>query len=179
MKVEQHILDIAEDLFNKNGYTSVGVDLIRDEAKVSKTTIYRHFGDKNGLVEAVLNRRHLRFQDSLECAVSEIQSREEKLISILNWHFEWFSTPHFEGCMFMNALAEFKNRDESISQIALDHKRWLLGLVCRALSNDPDNIQDKPEMIMTFIEGLIIRAKFENIINNRGLYEKALLKLLA
>ncbi|KZN34533.1 hypothetical protein N480_21140 [Pseudoalteromonas luteoviolacea S2607] len=179
MKVEQHILDVAEDLFNRNGYTAVGVDLIRDEAKVSKTTIYRHFGDKNGLVEAVLNRRHLRFQDSLELAISEIETRQEKLSAILDWHFEWFSTSHFEGCMFMNALAEFKNRDESISRIALDHKRWLLNLVSRAMGQEPDQTQDKPEVIMTFIEGLIIRAKFENILDNKALYKSALLKLLA
>ncbi|KZN39872.1 TetR/AcrR family transcriptional regulator [Pseudoalteromonas luteoviolacea] len=178
MKVEQHILDVAEDLFNRNGYTSVGVDLIRDEAKVSKTTIYRHFGDKNGLVEAVLNRRHLRFQESLEQAISKIETHQEKLISIIDWHFEWFSTPHFEGCMFMNALAEFKNRDENISRIALDHKCWLLNLVSRAIGKEPDQTQHKPEMIMTFIEGLIIRAKFENILDNKALYKSALLKLL-
>ncbi|WP_374058095.1 TetR/AcrR family transcriptional regulator [Candidatus Pantoea persica] len=39
-------LNTAESLFNANGYTAVGVDLIRNTAGVSKTSMYRHFGSK-------------------------------------------------------------------------------------------------------------------------------------
>ncbi|MBE0368384.1 TetR/AcrR family transcriptional regulator [Pseudoalteromonas aurantia] len=178
MKVEQHILDVAEDLFNRNGYNSVGVDLIRDEAKVSKTTIYRRFGDKVGLVEAVLTRRHDRFQASLEEAVCSVKSSEDKVFAILDWHFEWFSLPHFEGCMFMHALAEFKKVDQSISGIALDHKRWLLALIHTALGTETEQHEAKSEMIMTFIEGLIVRAEFEEIIDKKEIYQGALMRIL-
>ncbi|MBQ4848367.1 TetR/AcrR family transcriptional regulator [Pseudoalteromonas sp. MMG013] len=178
MKVEQHILDVAEDLFNRNGYNSVGVDLIRDEAKVSKTTIYRRFGDKVGLVEAVLTRRHDRFQASLEEAVCSVKSSEDKVFAILDWHFEWFSLSHFEGCMFMHALAEFKRVDQSISGIALEHKRWLLELIRQALGVETEQYYEKSEMIMTFIEGLIVRAEFDEVLDKKELYRAALMKII-
>lgn len=76
MTKKEYILDIAEDLFNDFGYTSVGVDLIRDKAGVSKTSMYRYFGSKNKLIEAVLARRHQRFADGLNAAVSSAKDME-------------------------------------------------------------------------------------------------------
>ncbi len=59
------ILNTAEALFNQHSFSSVGVDLIRDESGCSKTTLYTHFTNKQHLVEAVLARRDQRFRANL------------------------------------------------------------------------------------------------------------------
>ena len=85
MSKKDLILDVAESLFNQFGYTAVGVDMIRDEAAVSKTSMYRHFGSKTKLIEAVLERRHQRFESSLEAALSSTSGLQNQLDALLDW----------------------------------------------------------------------------------------------
>ncbi|MBQ4908147.1 TetR/AcrR family transcriptional regulator [Pseudoalteromonas luteoviolacea] len=178
MDIQQHILDVAEDLFNQHGFNVVGVDLIRDEAKVSKTTLYRRFGDKLGLVEAVLHRRHVRFEQMLDEVVSAHDCPKDKISAILDWHFDWFGSPQFKGCMFMHAQSEFKCTKQKPSEIAVDHKAWLLSLFIRALGENQVNAQKHAEMLLTFFEGMIVRAEFGCILHDKAFYRSACLKLL-
>jgi AcrR family transcriptional regulator len=161
MSIEKLILDTAENLFNHHGYTNVGVDLIRDTSGVSKTTLYRHFSDKDGLIIATLNRRHKRFSESLAKAVADEDDVDNKLLALLNWHYDWFNSHHFDGCMFMHALSEFKGKNNSISQIAIEHKIWVKNLIDSALKGQKSLYHhSKTDFIMNTIEGLIINAEF-------------------
>lgn len=170
MRKEKLILDIAENLFNTYGYNAVGVDFIRDEAHVSKTSLYKYFGSKDKLIEAVLRRRHQYFEYSLNEVVSDKETKEEKLNAIFNWHFRWFDDDMFNGCMFMTALAEFKFSNPAITAIALEHKIWLKDLIYSTLSADDILREIKAENIMTFLEGLIIRAQFDILQQDKNLY---------
>ncbi|OTA20320.1 HTH-type transcriptional regulator KstR [Xenorhabdus beddingii] len=163
MNKKEHILDIAESLFNQFGYNAVGVDLIRDKANVSKTSMYRYFGSKNKLIESLLIRRHTRFEEALNRAVSATKGTENKLNTILDWHFTWFQSPDFKGCLFMHALAEFKGHDEMIVKQAQQHKTWLKSLLLSILPTHQKDAENKAETLIAFIEGIIIRAEFGDI----------------
>lgn len=170
MSKREHILDVAEALFNELGYTAVGVDLIRDKAEVSKTSMYRHFGSKNKLIEAVLVRRHQRFEEGLMSAVSVATDTQSRLMAIMEWHFSWFRAANFKGCMFMHALAEFKGHDETLAQLALQHKVWLKSLLFSTLEPGQKGGEAKAEAIMTFLEGMIIRAEFGDVAGYEEIY---------
>ncbi|WP_224653735.1 TetR/AcrR family transcriptional regulator [Pectobacterium versatile] len=168
----EHILAIAEALFNEFGYTAVGVDFIRDKAEVSKTSMYRHFGSKNKLIEAVLIRRHVRFEEGLVSVVSGIKDAESRLDAVMDWHFSWFRTVHFKGCMFMHALAEFKGQDEAITALALSHKIWLKSFLLSIFTAEEPSKEDKTEAIMTFLEGMIVRAEFIGTASGEDVYRR-------
>ncbi len=51
----ERLLAAAQHLFYTRG-ASVGVDALLKEAKVARRSLYEHFGDKDGLVAAVLRR---------------------------------------------------------------------------------------------------------------------------
>lgn len=53
-KTKQTILDAAATLFFERGFYKVSVDELVAELRVSKGTIYRHFGNKEEIVETVL-----------------------------------------------------------------------------------------------------------------------------
>ncbi|MDC0610035.1 TetR/AcrR family transcriptional regulator [Vibrio sp.] len=181
MSKKEHILDIAERLFNQFGYTAVGVDLIRDEAEVSKTSMYRHFGSKNKLIEAVLDRRHLRFEYSLEKSIDAADSTEDKLDALLEWHFQWFQQDDFKGCMFMHAVAEFKQSDQQITDISIQHKQWLKSLLNSVIANNKEQPKNQPlkvEMAFTFLEGMIIRSEFEHNAALFSEYRKTMHEIL-
>lgn len=49
------ILSAGQALFLKHGYQGTSVDQIAAEAEVSKQTVYKHFGDKQELLLAIVN----------------------------------------------------------------------------------------------------------------------------
>ena len=59
--VRDRILATASDLFYQHGIRAVGVDLVVEKAGVAKTSLYRHFGTKDDLVVAFLQRMDEEF----------------------------------------------------------------------------------------------------------------------
>jgi AcrR family transcriptional regulator len=56
LEVRNKILETASALFYQRGARAVGVDLVVAEARVAKTSLYRHFGTKDDLIAAFLAR---------------------------------------------------------------------------------------------------------------------------
>lgn len=53
----ERLIRAASDLFRRYGQAAVGVEAIVAEAGAAKATLYKAFGSREGLVEAVLERR--------------------------------------------------------------------------------------------------------------------------
>jgi AcrR family transcriptional regulator len=58
------ILDAAERLFAERGVEKVSMDEIAACAGVGKGTLYRRFGDRSGLAQALLDAREVEFQEA-------------------------------------------------------------------------------------------------------------------
>lgn len=52
----ERILKAAKSAFLRDGYAAVSTDQLCREAGVSKTTLYRYFGDMSGVLKAVVKR---------------------------------------------------------------------------------------------------------------------------
>ncbi|WP_099023604.1 TetR/AcrR family transcriptional regulator [Mycolicibacterium palauense] len=65
------ILDAARDLFVRDGYELTSVDAIAARAEVSKRTVYDHFGDKERIHSAVLERVAENLTITIEAALEE------------------------------------------------------------------------------------------------------------
>jgi AcrR family transcriptional regulator len=61
MVSRDRILDSALELFSQRGYAATGVYDIARAAKIEKTALYWHFGSKEGLLAAVLDRMDEQF----------------------------------------------------------------------------------------------------------------------
>lgn len=72
--------------------------------------------------------------------------------------------------MFMHALAEFKGMDEMISKSASQHKIWLKSLLIAIFEPSQQDIAQKAETIMTFLEGMIVRAEFSDVTGYEEIY---------
>jgi hypothetical protein len=119
------------------------------------------------LIEAVLERRHQRFESSLEAALASVSGSQNQLNALLDWHFAWFEQPDFKGCMFMHALAEFKESEDDIAMLSRQHKVWLNSTIYKVVSGgeeiDAATLELRSESVMTFIEGLIVRSEFGEV----------------
>ena len=60
---QQRILDVALELFANNGFDATSTYTIAQKAKVSEALIFRHFKNKQGLLDAILTQADLRIQE--------------------------------------------------------------------------------------------------------------------
>ncbi|MFI9638161.1 TetR/AcrR family transcriptional regulator [Nocardia sp. NPDC051929] len=79
----EQLLDVAERLMSANGYAGTAVSVICKEAGVAPTSLYWHFGSKEGLLAGVMERGAARWFDALPRltdTVFDSESRESVLI---------------------------------------------------------------------------------------------------
>ncbi|WP_238122077.1 MULTISPECIES: TetR/AcrR family transcriptional regulator [unclassified Xanthobacter] len=126
-KARDRIIDAATRLFCQYGITAVGVDAVVAEAATAKATLYKTFGSKERLVEAVLEREGAAWRDwfigELLKGEATPMARLRRIFPVLR---QWFTDDAFFGCPFINAVAETDKRDDRMRQIALNHKKVVL-----------------------------------------------------
>lgn len=81
---KDHILDIAERHFAVYGFAGTSLRGIIKEAKINVAAIAYHFGDKESLFTAVIERFALPVvQQQLECLDAEMAMARPKLTNVL------------------------------------------------------------------------------------------------
>ena len=103
----ERIIEVARDLFCRDGIHATGIDRILTEAGASKMTLYGRFGSKEALVKEVLAREGADWRDTffalVEQAGPDPVGRLRETVPALR---AWFDGARFYGCPFMNAAAE-------------------------------------------------------------------------
>src|SRR5690606_38656546 len=103
---------------------AVGLDQILARVGVTKTTFYNHFESKDALACDALE---LRAQYELKALTRDIRERaggdpRQALIEFFNLLDDWFNDERFEGCLFINAAAEFPAPHDPVHQAAARYK---------------------------------------------------------
>ena len=154
------LIKAGAHLFCRYGINATGVDAIVTEAGTTKATLYKIFGSKEGLVEAVLEAESEAWRDwfareidALACPASE------KLVRIFDILKAWFNDQSFYGCPFINAVGEHDKSDDSIRRAALRHKRAVLGKLTElseeAGASDPHGLTHQLALL---IDGATVAA---------------------
>jgi AcrR family transcriptional regulator len=156
----KRLLDAATELFCRYGINATGVDAVIDQAKTAKTTLYRIFGSKEGLIEAVLESEGQRWRDWFIGGIEAGNAAPRtKLLRIFPLLKEWFSEERFYGCPFINAIGEHDKGDERLRSITIKHKSLVLARIERlAVEADLPNPPALSHQIGLLIDGAIIAA---------------------
>lgn len=159
ISVRDKILLTAHDLFYSTGFRATGVDTLIKASKVTKVTFYRHFPSKSLLILAYLHYRHEIwigwFETTLRRHLDEGEIPSQAIYQTL---YEWFISPAFHGCAFINASAEAKSEDieSEIKEICRDHKSETKKTIVTLTGiNDEETVND----MMMLIDGAIIHAQ--------------------
>ena len=123
-EVRARILDTACRLFYERGVRAVGVDLVVEEAGVAKTSLYRHFGTKDALIAAFLQREDENFWETWDRVAREhAGDAAGELDAHLAWIGERVGRANYRGCPQINVAAEFPEADHPARMVAAAHKR--------------------------------------------------------
>ncbi|WP_434524720.1 TetR/AcrR family transcriptional regulator [Photorhabdus asymbiotica] len=157
--IRENMLDVVEELIYTRGIAATGIDLITRTTGSSRKTIYRYFGTKDGLVEAVLRRRDECWMRWFTSSIAEYKTPKEKLLNIFLVLQTWFDSDDFRGCAFINTSGERLNPDDPVRIIAKEHKEKVFTYVlsiCEEIS--PDSSVDLARKFLLLIEGAITMA---------------------
>lgn len=73
---KQQLLDVGRAVFAERGFDAATVEEVASRAGVSKPVVYAHFGGKEGLYSAVVEREMSRLHEQVTCALSGGHPRE-------------------------------------------------------------------------------------------------------
>lgn len=131
------LLDVAIELFFKNGCHTTGIDTLLARAGVAKMTLYAHFKSKEELILAAAERLHERQMAQLREVISDAaKSPLERLHAVFDDLHAFVSCVDFAGCPFHNVAAEFGDLHHPIHQMAARHKREVEEELVTALVRD-------------------------------------------
>ena len=107
----ERIIEVARDLFCRDGIHATGIDRILAEAGASKMTLYGRFGSKEALVREVLAREGADWRATFFALVEQAgPDPADQLRATIPALRSWFEGARFYGCPFMNAAAEPSKR---------------------------------------------------------------------
>jgi AcrR family transcriptional regulator len=160
-EVRDRILRTASTLFYQRGVRAVGVDLVVEEAGVAKTSLYRHFGTKDDLIAAFLEREDEDFWNYWN-RVTELHKTDPvaELEAHLDWIAERVGRPNYRGCPQLNVAAEFPDSDHPARRVASAHKQELRqrlkGIAQRLRVKRPDELAGQLSLL---VNGAFVSAQ--------------------
>ena len=152
-----HLVEVAANLFEQDGYHATGIDHILDVAGVAKMTLYNHFKSKDDLIVAALDYRDRQFMTWLTGQVAATQTDARgKLLAAFDALEAWCRSDDFRGCLFTSATNEYKDRDHPVHQQAADHIRHIFEFLL-SLAQDTNAPDPRPlaQQLLVLFQGAI------------------------
>jgi AcrR family transcriptional regulator len=167
-------------LFYAHGINNVGVDLVVSRSRATKTSLYRHFSSKDKLVAAFLERINDEWSSWLKARVAVASDDPcERLLAVFDALGEWFRTPTFRGCPFINSAADVADPSSPTAKAAWRFKKgfrvYLLELARETNASDPVLLSDQ---LLLLSDGAIVRAAMTGDAGSAALAKQAALALI-
>ncbi len=174
------ILQAATRVLYERGLDGVGVAELCTLLGVSKETLYRHFGSKDGLVQAVLEARSDRIVRRLTDAVRQARTDDPagRLTALFDTLQGWYDEPAFRGCGMLNAAAQ--HHTDAVRAITARHLGRYLALLTEIVEGagaaDPPRLA---RQLLILVEGATVVADHHDPAHAAGHAREAALTLLA
>lgn len=131
-QAQQQILQTASDLFYQKGIQHVGINEVIAVSGVAKRTLYRWFPSKDQLIEEVMKYRAAQWLRWFEDAVKKRgNTPKEKLLATFDVLREWYASPNFRGCPFINAVLEIADASHKAHHISVGLRESIRQIIIR------------------------------------------------
>ena len=156
MPARERILLTAHDLFYREGIRSTGIDTVIERARVTKVTFYRHFKSKNELILAYLEYRHERWMRWFTAALQRHGATLKALVPAMA---EWFRSPEYRGCAFINGVSEIAPALPQVKEITRRHKADMQKAIAALLPPGRQR-ESLARSLALAVDGSIVQAQF-------------------
>jgi AcrR family transcriptional regulator len=128
------ILETAQRLFYDEGIRATGVDLLIAESSVTKATFYKHFGSKDRLVLNYIEIQRELGQSRLEEAIGDARGAAATIGRVIDMVESDISSDSYRGSAFMNATAEYPERQHPVREVAAAYTDHVAARLSRVFS---------------------------------------------
>ncbi|MEQ1833251.1 MAG: TetR/AcrR family transcriptional regulator [Candidatus Eisenbacteria bacterium] len=175
--VRERILDVAGELFYREGVQAVGVDAIIAKADVARMSFYRHFRSKEGLVIACVERRDEHIRAWFETQVARLApDARDRPLAVFDALARRISAERYRGCGFLNTMAEMADRTDAAHRAAAAHKARFQDYFARLLREAGLGEEHAADLMQLF-DGAVVTAAREGT-NAAALRAKRIAALL-
>lgn len=123
--MRERLIEAANELFYAQGLRAVSVDKVIERAGTTKVTFYRHFQSKDDLIVAYLESRAELERNGVDAAIAHGAGDVDVSLGLMADHTGAAAcSPGFRGCPFINAAAEYPDRDSAIRKLVDAHRDW-------------------------------------------------------
>ncbi|MER0245883.1 helix-turn-helix domain-containing protein [Streptomyces sp. HSW2009] len=134
----ERLLDAASSLFAREGIRAVGIERILAEADVARASLYQHYGSKDALIVAYLQRQDELDRVGYERAAKALtDSREDlraRVLLVFDLAAKGARRRRFRGCLYLNAATEFPHASHPVNAAVRDHRCRIESLWTDALA---------------------------------------------
>lgn len=124
--VKERLLDAADRLFYQEGVRAVGIDRVLAEAGAAKASLYSHFGCKDELVAAYVERRNDESRATIDAYVNRFPE-SERALRFFDFIVEWVTRSDFRGCAVQHVVGELADPAHPARVMAATQREWLIG----------------------------------------------------
>lgn len=164
----EEILEVATRLFAERGYRRTDVQVVADELKLGKGTIYRYFPTKRELFLAAVDRGMRRLTERADAARTQVADPLVQMQAGIRAYLTFFAENPDLVELFIQERAEFRDREKATYFVYRDRhtNRWQE--VVRALTAD-GRIRAVPAEWITRVMGdLLYGTMFTNYFTRRS-----------
>lgn len=160
-RAADRILDVARDLFYREGIRAIGVDEIVRRAGVTKPSLYRSFSSKDELAASYLKVYEAEFWARFDEAVAAHPGDPRRqIVAFLGGVGERADVEGYRGCGMTNAAVEYPEGDHPARLVSENNKielrRRLRRMAADMGAADPDTLGDG---LLLLIEGVYISGQ--------------------
>ena len=160
-RAADRILDVARDLFYREGIRAIGVDEIVRRAGVTKPSLYRSFSSKDELAASYLKVYEAEFWARFDEAVdAHPGDPRRQIVAFLRGVGERADVDGYRGCGMTNAAVEYPEEDHPARLVSENNKielrRRLRRMAADMGAADPETLGDG---LLLLIEGVYISGQ--------------------
>ena len=160
-RAADRILDVARDLFYRNGIRAIGVDEIVRKAGVTKPSLYRSFSSKDELAASYLRVYDKEFWERFDAAAARHPGDPRAQIRAFFTRVgKRAAKPGYRGCGMTNAAIEYPEKKHPARLVSEENKhelrRRLRAMAAEMGAKQPDMLGDG---LLLLIEGAYISGQ--------------------
>jgi TetR/AcrR family transcriptional regulator, transcriptional repressor for nem operon len=175
------IIEVAADLFLKQGYGQTGIAQILAAAGVLRGSLYYHFPTKEDLLLATLEwRKRMLWPEVITPVFDRVDDPLERLFGILDGYRQMLLVCEFQmGCPIGNLALELSESNPRARQLLAENfenwKNAIRGCLEEAQSQgrlpEDSNANDLAHYVLTVMEGAVMLARTYRTIDT---YDRAI-----
>lgn len=172
---KENILDAATKIFAKEGYDNASVDEIALQANVAKGTFYYYFKSKEDLFISLVSSGTDKLSDSMTAAASEYTNPIDKISTIVESQYEFFSKNKDLCRVLLSEIWRFESKWKQ--KYAPKRDKYIFAMEQAIIQGQNDNVFNKnldPKLASIAIFGLTATSALDQIVIGQKITHKTI-----